>query len=82
MKLFLEKGTIKNQLADAFEQFEFRIAELGIEPDEFVEQFHNNNIATNSNDDIGLKKVLTNRRHLLLSQMSESANSVISVIKD
>jgi len=82
MKLFLEKGTIKNELADAFEQFEFRISRLGIEPDEFVEEFHNNNITATGNKKNRLRKMGITRRHLLLSQMSESINSVISVTKD
>ena len=80
MNLFLEKGRLSTELADALEHFEKRAATLGMHPDELVGQFHHSNMATEAVAKAQMR-IFNSRRRYLAEREYEDKPPVLSVIR-
>ena len=81
MKLFLEKGTLRSELARTLAHFEKQAAGLGMHPDELVEQFHHNNVAIAVDDTKQVMHVFNSRKRYLAEREYADKPSVLSVIR-
>ena len=81
MKLFLEKGILSSELADALAHFEKRAATLGMHPDELVSEFHHSNMASEVLAPAQSMRIFNSRRRYLAEREYADKPPVLSVIR-
>jgi len=81
MKLTREKGTLHTELAEALAHIENATANMGMHPDELVEEFLHSSLASHSESRKSSMQVLNHRKKQLTGNVISAGPSCLTVIR-